>query len=77
MSLELTEPDLLKRAVVLSTTPRFVTSPYSQAGVCSNHWLPQDVALAFTGSTELRTLAKGIGFRPMPVGGVITIAPGK
>jgi hypothetical protein len=45
--------------LVPSTT--MIYTPYSFAALCSHHWLPQEVALAFTGTTEIHAMVSSSG----------------
>jgi hypothetical protein len=45
---------------------------YSFAAICSRHWLPNEVAMAFSGSRELRAISFRLGMSPRNPGGPIT-----
>ncbi|HZP60906.1 MAG TPA: hypothetical protein VFB27_11340 [Opitutaceae bacterium] len=58
--------------VVMVPRPTLVYSAYSFAALCSGHWLPQEVALAFSGGKELRALGLELGLHLTESTGEIT-----
>ncbi|HTQ30686.1 MAG TPA: hypothetical protein VMI53_05700 [Opitutaceae bacterium] len=58
--------------VVMVPRPTLVYSAYSFAALCSGHWLPQEVALAFSGAKELRAMGPELGLHLTEPTGEIT-----
>ena len=54
------------RIVLSAPRPITLTTPYSFAALGSTHWLPQETALAFSGSNELHALAISLGLTAIP-----------
>jgi hypothetical protein len=48
--------------VVVVPRPGSLTSAASLAAICSGHWLPQEAAMAFSGSREIGEAALAHGF---------------
>lgn len=46
-------------------------TPYSTAAICSQHWLPQETSLAFSGANELRDFSFSRGLRSIDFTGPI------
>lgn len=66
------EFDAMRNAIArpdefLTIAPTVFFTPYSQAALCSGHWIPQEGTLATSGILELRTLAQAKSMQPYPL----------
>jgi len=52
--------------------PEWLYTPYSSAGISSNHWHPQQVALAFSGAREMTGMSNASSLLPYLQSGPIT-----
>ena len=52
---------------VIAPQPSTTYTPYSFAAIYSHHWLPQEVALGFSGAKELETMSGSSNLKPVHV----------
>jgi hypothetical protein len=63
--------------LVMAPQPAIFYTPYSYAALCSGHWSPQEVALAFSGANELRAMGPKLGLHLTESAGNITYLSSK
>jgi hypothetical protein len=69
----LATPYSLDYFFILGSSPTMFYTPYSFAGVCSRHWLPQEAALAGCAENELRALSAAMDYFPTETGGAVAL----
>jgi hypothetical protein len=72
----LDNPETRSQTTLVIPSLNMLYTPYSFAALCAHHWLPQEVALAFSGARELHALGSSFGLHPAnPIGQITYYTP--